>query len=75
MFAELGLHICSEMSHQTRIQKPIPVESVVSFYELSAELNAGKMDQFSHYQGRITLIVNIATGDKNATKELKQVIL
>ncbi|KAK3086672.1 hypothetical protein FSP39_021719 [Pinctada imbricata] len=52
--------------------KPTPVSSVSSFYELSAPLLNGKMEQFSKYEGRVTLIVNMASCDTNTKKELVQ---
>ena len=55
--------------------KPIPVLSVSSFYELSASLSNGKMDHFEKYHGRVTLVVNMATCDKNTKQELTQVYL
>lgn len=55
--------------------KPIPVLSVSSFYELSATLPNGKMDHFEKYHGRVTLVVNMATCDKNTKQELTQVYL
>jgi hypothetical protein len=43
------------------------------FYELSAVNVNNKMDQFSKYEGKVTLVVNMASCDKNTKKELLQV--
>lgn len=53
--------------------KPIPVLSVSSFYELSAYLPSGKMDHFEKYHGKVILVVNMASCDKNTKQELTQV--
>lgn len=53
--------------------KPIPVLSVSSFYELSACLPSGKMDHFEKYHGKVILVVNMASCDKNTKQELTQV--
>lgn len=53
--------------------KPIPVLSVASFYELSAYLPSGKMDHFEKYHGKVILVVNMASCDKNTKQELTQV--
>ncbi len=52
-----------------------PVSSISSFYELSAPLLDGRVEQFRGCEGKIALVVNIATGDFNARQELKQVSL
>ncbi|XP_067652669.1 glutathione peroxidase 2-like [Haliotis asinina] len=49
-----------------------PVSSISSFYELSAPLIDGRVDQFKGFEGRLTLVVNIATADFNTRNELKQ---
>jgi hypothetical protein len=53
--------------------KPIPVLSVSSFYELSANMPNGKMDHFEKHHGKVTLVVNMASCDKNTKHELSQV--
>ncbi|KAJ8302638.1 hypothetical protein KUTeg_019034 [Tegillarca granosa] len=37
-------------------KKLTPMSTVTSFYELSATLLSGKMEQFSKYEGRVTLL-------------------
>lgn len=54
--------------------KPTPVSTVASFYELSSTLVNGKMEVFSKYEGRVILVVNIASADTNCSRELKKVI-
>jgi hypothetical protein len=53
--------------------KLMPVSCISSFYELSAVNVNNKMDQFSKYEGKVTLVVNMASCDKNTKKELLQV--
>lgn len=53
-------------------KKLTPMSTVTSFYELSATLLSGKMEQFSKYEGRVTLVINIASCDRNCKKELLQ---
>jgi hypothetical protein len=55
--------------------KLFPVSMVTSFYELSAQLLSGRMEQFSKWEGRVSLVVNIATGDKLTRQELHQVLI
>ncbi|XP_062586335.1 glutathione peroxidase 2-like [Saccostrea cucullata] len=52
--------------------KPIPILSISSFYELSAYMPNGKMDHFEKYHGKVSLVVNMATCDKNTKQELLQ---
>ncbi|XP_063441120.1 glutathione peroxidase 1-like [Mytilus trossulus] len=52
--------------------KLIPMSCVSSFYELSAILSNGKMEQFAKFDGKVTLVVNMASCDKNTKKELLQ---
>ncbi|XP_071785316.1 glutathione peroxidase 2-like [Asterias amurensis] len=50
----------------------VPVSLVRSFYELSALDVNGKMVQFSRFEGRVVLVMCVATGDEQATREFTQ---
>ncbi|XP_022106628.1 glutathione peroxidase 2-like [Acanthaster planci] len=50
----------------------VPVSLVRSFYELSALGVDGRMVQFSRFEGRVVLVINVATGDEHATREFTQ---
>ncbi|XP_061196058.1 glutathione peroxidase 2-like [Saccostrea echinata] len=52
--------------------KPIPILSISSFYELSAYMPNGRMDHFEKYHGKVSLVVNMASCDKNTKQELIQ---
>ncbi|KAK7504709.1 hypothetical protein BaRGS_00004195 [Batillaria attramentaria] len=52
--------------------KPVPASSVTSFHQLSALLNNGHVEALSKYEGRVCLVVNMATGDSATKQELTQ---
>ena len=47
-------------THRLPLGALVPVSLVRSFYELSALDVDGKMVQFSRFEGRVTLVVNVA---------------
>ncbi|XP_070575192.1 glutathione peroxidase 2-like [Ptychodera flava] len=55
-----------------RNEKLVPVSMVKSFFELSAQLINGDMLPFAKFEGKVVLVTNIATSDKNTTRELFQ---
>ncbi|XP_038070394.1 glutathione peroxidase 2-like [Patiria miniata] len=61
-----------EEAYRFSIGSLVPVSMVRSFYELSALGGDGRMVQFSRFEGRVTLVVNVATGDEQATREFTQ---
>ncbi|KAK7114178.1 glutathione peroxidase 1-like isoform X2 [Littorina saxatilis] len=52
--------------------KPVPASSVTSFHQLSALLINGHVEALSRYEGRVCLVVNMATGDQATKQELTQ---
>ena len=52
----------------------MPASSVTSLHQLSALLNTGHMEALSRYEGRVCLVVNMATGDPTTRQELTQVV-
>ena len=58
--------------HSTR---PVPVSSVSSFFQLSAFLNNGQIEPLVKYEGRVCLVVNMASADSATKHELTQVCL
>ena len=53
--------------------KPVPASSVTSLHQLSALLSTGHVEALSRYEGRVCLVVNMASGDPATTQELTQV--
>ena len=51
----------------------LPVSTVKSFFELSGLGIDDKMVDFSKFDKRMLLVANVASGDKNATREFTQV--
>ncbi|PVD21086.1 hypothetical protein C0Q70_19252 [Pomacea canaliculata] len=52
--------------------RPVPASSVSSFYQLSAPLINGRMEPLSRHEGRVCLVVNMASADPTTRQELMQ---
>ena len=70
-----SVHHAAAAAAATNGGKLVPVSAAHSMYELSAQLLNGRGEQFSRYEGRITLVVNIATCDTRCKQELLQVFI
>ena len=60
--------------HPIELNTPLCPASVVgSFFELSAEALGGEMIPFSTYDGKVVLVVNVASASEHTTREYLQV--
>ncbi|CAH1269229.1 glutathione peroxidase 2-like [Branchiostoma lanceolatum] len=59
--------------HPIELNTPLCPASVVgSFFELSAEALGGEMINFSAYDGKVVLVVNVASASEHTTREYLQ---
>ncbi|XP_076449258.1 glutathione peroxidase 1-like [Babylonia areolata] len=54
----------------TQGDKPVPAGAVSSLYQLSALLINDRMEALSRYEGRVCLVVNMASADPSTRSEL-----